>query len=59
MIFSRKNTSFTHWLTTLRDDTIMIDTSFDCASSPEENKGLMNKIGEEMMVGGLIQDRIQ
>ena len=25
------------------DDTIMIATSFDCVSSPEENEGLMNK----------------
>ena len=33
------------YYSTLRDDTIMIDTSFDCASSPEENEGSMNKIG--------------
>ena len=33
------------YYSTHTDDTIMIDISFDCVSSPEENEGSMNKIG--------------
>ena len=37
----------------------MIDTSFDCVSSPEENEGSMNKIGREMKAGVPIKDLTQ
>ena len=45
IFFSEKYVFYTlAYYSTLRDDTIMIDPSFDCASSPEENEGSMNKI---------------
>ena len=39
--------------------TVMIDTSFDCALSPKENEGLMNKIGWEMKAGDSVKDLTQ
>ena len=46
------------YYSTPRDDTIMINTSFDCTSSPEENERSMNKIELEMKEGS-IKDRTQ
>jgi len=39
------------------DVTIIIYTSFDCASSPEENEASMNKIEQEITTGDSIKDR--
>ena len=41
------------------NDAIVIDTSFDCALSPKENEGSMNKIEWEMKAGDSVKDLTQ
>ena len=43
------------YYSTPSNDTIMIHTSFDCVSSPEENEVSMNKIEWEMKAGDSIK----
>ena len=47
------------YYSTQNNGTIMIDTSFDSALSPEENEGSMNKIEWEMKAGDSIKDSTQ